>query len=108
MALNVANKTLSLAFQKLSKCSYEMFKKEYLGAQRYMVESRADNYTVAEYESVLTTFKAEIHPYCVLMDLQCHHELIASTLSCDENGKKRKIYLILLSLEVGICNSMFT
>ena len=94
MACNTADKTLSSAVQNLSRYSYEIFKKEYFGAQKYIGESRECNYNIEEYVILQTACDGTrcAKPRCVSMDFQCRHELAASMVSYDDNGRTNNLF----------------
>ncbi len=94
MACNTADKTLSSAVQNLSRYSYEIFKKEYFGAQKYIGESRECNYNIEEYVILQTACDGTrcAKPRCVSMDFQCRHELAASMVFYDDNGRNHNLF----------------
>jgi len=93
MATKLADPTLKSAVKTLSKYSYELFQKEYGAAQKYMKESRAKNFFIDEYESLLITHDNArcSNPYCVSMNFQCRHELFASMHSVS-NEKDKDVF----------------
>ncbi len=93
MATKLADPTLKSAVKTLSKYSYELFQKEYGAMQKYMKESRAKNFFIDEYESLLITHDNArcSNPYCVSMNFQCRHELFASMHSVS-NEKDKDVF----------------